>query len=240
MELTIPTDDGEPIRFECADTWVSRWVCEPILQGKTYPHLDFVDDVQVVVDAGANCGAATVHFARHHPGAAVHAFEPATEPRGYLERNTAGLPNVTVHPVGLADRDEHVPLYHGVDDSITGSVLHRSVNRADSELIELRAAGPYLAGLGLERIDIMKLDVEGCEVPVLESIGSLIPTIKVLYVEYDSRRARRAIDDLLRDTHELYLAMMMALDQGECIYVRSDIAEGLDGDEEIRRIFSQG
>ena len=80
MQLTVTSDLGDEIDFECADTWVSKWVCEPILQGKTYPALPFVDDVQVVWDAGANCGATTVHLARHYPNAVVHAFEPATEP----------------------------------------------------------------------------------------------------------------------------------------------------------------
>ncbi|MET0902827.1 MAG: hypothetical protein ABWZ52_06285, partial [Acidimicrobiales bacterium] len=72
MRFTVDGDDGAPIDFECGDTLVSRWVCEEILAGKTYPYLPFVPDVRVVFDVGANCGAATVHFARHYPDAAIH------------------------------------------------------------------------------------------------------------------------------------------------------------------------
>jgi len=40
-----------------------------------------------------------------------------------------------------------------------------------------------------------------------------------MFVEYDSRHARRALDHLLDETHELYGGKML-LDQGECIYLR--------------------
>jgi hypothetical protein len=83
------------------------------------------------------------------------------------------------------------------------------------------------------------VDVEGCEVQVLEGLASLLPTVKVLYVEYDSRVARRAIDSLLAPTHELYLAMLMALDQGECMYVRKDLADHPQAVERLRAIFSR-
>lgn len=240
MELTVPTDEGDPIHFECADTWVSRWVCEAILQGKTYPRIELIDDVQVIFDVGANCGAATVHLARSHHGATVHAFEPASEPRAYLERNVADLPDVHVHPFGLRDVDQVVPLFRGDGDSITGSVHRREVNLDETEDVELRAAGPWARQQEIDRVDVMKVDVEGCEVEVLESLRGLLPTVKVLYVEYDSRGARRQIDDLLRPTHHLYFAMLQVLDQGECIYVRNDLADLPGANAELRRLFRSG
>ena len=57
MQITVALEGAEPLRFECADNPVSRRVCEDILRGRTYPFLPFVDDVQVVFDVGANCGA---------------------------------------------------------------------------------------------------------------------------------------------------------------------------------------
>ena len=80
MEIEVTTDDGATIEFECVDSLISRWVNVPILEGKTYPYLPFVDDVRTILDAGANCGAATVHLARHYPDADVHAFEPGSLP----------------------------------------------------------------------------------------------------------------------------------------------------------------
>jgi FkbM family methyltransferase len=223
MRLTVRGDDGEPIEFDCPDTIASRWTSTSILEGETYPYLPFVEDVQVVFDVGANCGAASVHFGRHYPDAVVHAFEPGREARSYLERNVAGLPSVVVHPIGLHSVDRTALLYKGDGDLGMASVIRRTVNLDESEPVELRAAGGWAAEQGIDRIDVLKVDVEGCEIEVLTSLAALLPTVKVLFVEYDSRHARRALDRLLDETHELYGGRML-LDQGECIYLRGDVA----------------
>jgi FkbM family methyltransferase len=233
MRLTVRGDDGEPIEFDCPDTIASRWTSTSILQGETYRYLPFVEDVRVVFDVGANCGAASVHFGRHYPDAVVHAFEPGREACSYLERNVAGLPNVVVHPIGLHSVDRAARLYKGDGDLGSASVIRRTVNLDESEPVQLRAAGTLAAEQGIDRIDVLKVDVEGCEVDVLTSLAALLPTVKVLYVEYDSRHARRALGRLLDETHELYGGKML-LDQGECVYVRSDLA-GLDRATEVLR-----
>ena len=84
-------------------------MCNEILGGQDLSVLPFVDDVQVVFDVGANCGAATVYFARHYPDAEIHSFEPGSEPRAFLERNAADYANAHVHPIGLS-ADRVVPL----------------------------------------------------------------------------------------------------------------------------------
>lgn len=236
MQLNVEVD-GRNISFECDDTLASRWVSERILEGRTYPHLPFVGDVDVVVDAGANCGAATVHLARVHPGARVHSLEPASRPRSYLERNTRDLSGVTVHPFGLHSEDATLPLYHGVDDSITGSLFRRDVNVDASEEVEVRHAGRWAEATGIDRIDVLKLDVEGIEVEVLESFGALTETVKVLYVEYDGREARRRIDAILAPSHELYFGMLLTLDQGECVYLRRDLCDLPQAREHLLEMF---
>ncbi len=237
MQFTVTVDDGEPIEFVCADTLVSRWVNTDILLGKTYPYLPFVNDVQVVFDVGANCGATTVHFARHYPNAAVHSFEPGSAARGYLERNAAGYPNVSVHPFGLYSDDCDVPLYLGDGDIGMASIHPRSVNLEASEPVQLRAAGPWAAEQGIDRIDILKVDVEGAEVEVFSSLAHLVPTAKVVYFEYDSRHARRTLATLLEQTHELYVGSQF-LDQGEVIYLRKDLADDPAATDRLRELLA--
>jgi FkbM family methyltransferase len=235
MQFTVELEDAEPLKFECADNPVSHRVCEDILRGKTYPFLPFVDDVQVVFDVGANCGATTVHLARHYPDAQVHAFEPGSRARGYLEHNVAAFPNAHVHPIGLYSVDSEMPLYLGDGDLGMSSILPRAVNLAESELVQLRAGGSWTQAHAIERIDVLKVDVEGVEVDVLMSLADLFATMKIVYVEYDSRRARRLIAALLDPTHELYVGSML-LDQGEVIYLRRDIADRPEATEHLRNM----
>jgi FkbM family methyltransferase len=223
VRFSVACDDGASVEFECADTFVSRWVCGAILQGETYPSLPIVDDVEVVCDVGANCGAASVYFARHYPDAIIHAFEPASAPLAYLLRNAASYANIRVHAFGLHSRDHDAELFLGDGDSILGSIVRRDVNLDDHETVTLRHGGAWAVANNIDRIDLLKVDVELCEVDVLEGLADLLPTVKVLYIEYGTRVMRREIHARMIASHVLYAADLF-LDQGECIYVRRDIA----------------
>lgn len=235
--FTARIADGEPFDFECLDNVVSRWVCGAVLEGDTYPHLPFVDGVEVVLDVGANCGAAAVFFAHHHPTAAVHAFEPAAAPLACLHHNLASLPLAHVQPFGLFSSDGEVTLHHDADDPGSASVHDSLVEAAGSETVALRAAGPWAAENGIERIDILKIDTEGCEIDVLRSLGPLVATTKVIYLEYHSRADRRALGPLLEPSHELYAGKMF-LDQGECVYLRRDLAELPEANRPLSEMFA--
>jgi FkbM family methyltransferase len=225
--------------FVCFDNWLSRWVSREALAGATYPRLPIVDDVQVILDVGANCGAASVYFARAYPEATVHAIEPASSAVALLRRNTGAYRNVRVHNIGLYSTDATVPLYSGSIDSVTASILPRaSKNDATSELVTLRDAKHWTAEQGIDRIDVLKLDVEGCEVDVLERLGELLPQVQVIYLEYDSRPARRQIDRLVAPSHELCHGVMF-LDQGEVIYVARALLEDEAAEAALTDFFRQ-
>lgn len=239
MRFTVDDDEGHPVSFECPDTFSSRWTSGAILEGRTYPHLPFIEDVSTILDVGANCGATSVHLARHHPDAVVHAFEPGREARRYLERNVGDLPNVVVHPFGLDAVDREALLFVDDEDIGQASVITHVDGAATAEAITLRSAAGWAAAAGIDRIDILKVDVEGCEVEVLEGLAALLPTVKVLYIEYDSRQARRRITQLLDVGHDLYYAALMTLDQGECCFVRRAEAGHPDAIPRVRQIFSR-
>ena len=71
---------------------------------------------------------------------------------------------------------------------------------------------------------MLKVDVEGCEVDVLESLAAVLPTVKVLYVEYDSVPRGGPSRRCCCPTHELYSGRVL-LDQGEIVYLRADLAD---------------
>lgn len=121
-------------------------------------------------------------------------------------------------------------------DSGQNSVVH-GADAGRVERVPLRAAGAVAAEMGEDPIDVLKVDVEGCEVQVLESLGpERLARVKVLHVEYDHRSARRRIEDLLRETHELLYATNNLLDQGECTYVSKAVADHPDVGEALASI----
>jgi hypothetical protein len=63
-----------------------------------------------------------------------------------------------------------------------------------------------------------------------------LPTVKVLYIGYRSRQARRDIARLVDDSHELYTGVMF-LDRGQCIYLGKDHMDFDAAKEYLRQSF---
>jgi FkbM family methyltransferase len=223
MKLQFQWDSG-PLEFECFDNELSKLTCEAILSGKTYPRIPFVRDVEVVMDIGANVGAAAVVFSFSYPDATIFAFEPGSGPYGLLRANTDARPNVHAHNFGLYSSNVQVPLYRGTYDSVMSSVAKSEGTREESELITLRSVREWLDESSIAKIDILKIDTEGCEVPILEALSDLLPRVKVIYLEYHSDDDRKAFDQLLGETHLLMFGQML-VHLGEVTYVAKDAFE---------------
>jgi FkbM family methyltransferase len=141
VKLRTHQGDPPPAEFECFDNWLSRWVSEGILSGETYPRLPGISDIRTIVDVGANCGAASVYFARAFPEATIHAIEPGAAAFALLSRNAAPYPNIRLHKLGLASADRTVPLYAGAVDAATASILRRPGHNTEvAEQIDTRRA----------------------------------------------------------------------------------------------------
>ena len=215
---------GEELEFESFTNCLSRVTADAILSGKTYPLIPFVRDVNLVMDVGANVGAASVFFSHAYPDATIHAFEPAGWTYRLLEANTDARPNVHAHNFGLYPRDASLPLYRGKYDSGMSSVAKSESTQEKSEVVTLRSVRDWLGEHSIAAIDILKIDAEGCEVPILEALSDLLPRVKVVYLEYHSDDDRKAFDRLLGETHLLMHGMMM-VHLGEVTYVAKDAIE---------------
>ena len=52
-------------------------------------------------------------------------------------------------------------------------------------------------------IDILKIDTEGCEINILQSIKAFLKKISVIYLEYHSEQQGIIIKNLLSKTHNI-------------------------------------
>ena len=221
--------------FHCSDDPTYAMMSALILRGHTYPDMnEYVRDVRVVVDVGANVGAASRFFATRYQNATVYALEPAVEPFRMLLENTKPCPNVRCFRIGLFGRDVEVPLFHGAHDSSTASIVSSTLTTDYQELVRLRAAKDWVDEQGFHEIDVLKLDTEGCEVPILESLAGILPNVRVVHVEYHSEGDRRQIDDLLEHTHVLASGQVLHPHRGEFTYLHRDL---MTGDSDYRITF---
>ena len=147
------------------------------------------------IDLGANVGVYTRKMASGTKR--VIAFEPDPWTVGVLEANVADLDNVRIEKIaaGTCDRTvllyrhsrfEQDPIFHTESSSVVASknnvALEKSVEVRQIDFIR------YLEDIG-EEIGILKIDIEGAEVDLLEAL-------------FDRSDILRRIDYIFAETHE--------------------------------------
>ncbi|MFO0951608.1 MAG: FkbM family methyltransferase [Isosphaeraceae bacterium] len=141
-----------------------------------------------VIDLGANIGFFAVYLQHVARGVRVHCFEPAGETRARLERNIAanGLGEfVTVYPLAVSDRAGVLTL-KGSSLTSHRSIFDRETGTDDGdETVQTVSLAEAVALTGAESIDLLKIDVEGAEIEVVDSGDeSVWPRVRRVMVEY--------------------------------------------------------
>jgi FkbM family methyltransferase len=140
----------------------------------------------VVVDVGANVGI-YVHALRRC-GAIVEAFEPQPECSAVLQAYAAAYPSVRVHTLALGDAESvvtlSVPIEHGRPARASASMRATSTGAGETIRVPVRT----LDSFELERVNAMKIDVEGAELDVLRGgVQTIERTRPLLLVEIEQR-----------------------------------------------------
>jgi FkbM family methyltransferase len=141
----------------------------------------------LIVDAGANVGSWTQAALRTFPQARVHAFEPSAVAGGQLTATVGRDPRVTIHRMALSDHDGEALLYANEPGSPIGSLTKRRLVGAEfrhEEMVPVRSLASWARSMALDRIDVLKLDVEGHELDALRGAGALLRDMRVVQFEF--------------------------------------------------------
>jgi FkbM family methyltransferase len=129
----------------------------------------------VFLDVGANVGWHTLHAAQHLVSGRVIAFEPVSWNLERLARNLElnGLRNVQVFPFALSDTEGPAE----INSSFGGSGNATLAPRAEGthvETISCVRLDDHPAGRSIDRIDVVKIDVEGAELRALRGMEATL------------------------------------------------------------------
>ena len=160
-------------------------------------------------------------------GCDVFAFDPTPRAIQYVQSTAARNPKYHFSEIGLWDKADTLKFYAPKHDE---HVSHSLVNLQSTEtflLVPVKRLRDIMHDLGHGRIDVLKLDIEGAEYRVIESIVEDQLDIKVLCVEFDEcfhpldteyrQRIRAAVTSLL----EIGYQLVDARKRGNYTFVRS-------------------
>jgi FkbM family methyltransferase len=142
-----------------------------------------------VIDVGANIGITALAFSQLCPEGKVAAIEPVPRTFAYMRTNVARarLNNITTHNFALGNTEGEVVM-QGNPHFLAGSFVVDKCRINDnfhfSDTVPLHKLDNAFPELGLDRIDLIKADVEGYELDVFEGAVDLLRAFKpIVYLE---------------------------------------------------------
>ena len=104
-------------------------------------------------------------------GCTVHAFDPT--PRSLAWAKQQQLPDkLHVHGVGLADHDGTASFTAPSNPNHVSHTLSRNISGGERFEFPVRSLRSLMHALGHQRLDILKMDIEGAEYGVIEALAA--------------------------------------------------------------------
>ena len=141
----------------------------------------------IVIDGGSNVGFFALLAATMLRGTGrVFAFEPDPETFLLLQQNIRrnGLEDaIRAERLALTDREGSLDFAVNSEEPMLSSLISATAGSALRIRVNAVGLDTFLAGAGLQRADIIKLDLEGAEPMALEGARTLLPTARMLIFE---------------------------------------------------------
>jgi FkbM family methyltransferase len=144
---------------------------------------------QTVIDVGANVGVFSLWAAsRIGPTGRLVSVEPHPLSYAHLERNLApfGASARTVQGA-CGDSADELEL-HYVPGRLSVSSFEPRPDRTGHVRVPVQRLDQLLSADGIDQIDLLKIDVEGAEEPVIQGAGELLWRVNRLVIEIESER----------------------------------------------------
>ena len=197
------------------------------------------ENYQTVVDIGANRGQFALIVHKHFPRARIISFEPLEEPAKIFRRIFRNDPNVTLHTVAIG-REKTTATIHVTREDDSSSLL--PITKAQSSLfpgaieketrqVAVLTLSEALGTTSIPPASLLKIDVQGFELEVLQGCEDILERFSHLYIEcsfielYEGQALAHQIivwleqrNFFLSDIHNLYYGKNGKAVQGDFLF----------------------
>lgn len=138
------------------------------------------DSEKIFIDIGAHIGSIIAKVQRHDPSINIIAIEAIPHKATTLEKK---FPNITVHQCAVSDYDGEIDFYINKKLSGYSSIISPNSDNKDYEKLKIKA-NKLDNLIDNEKIDVIKIDVEGAELSVISGGQMLIRSTRpIIYFE---------------------------------------------------------
>lgn len=146
----------------------------------------------LIIDCGANIGISTVYLKLQNPSARLIAFEPDEANFKILQRNIQSFKLQQVEARQEAVWIEDTTLNFASDGNMGSKIDSNSHNSVQVKATRLKT-------LLNQRVDFLKIDIEGAEYEVIKDVKEELKNVQHLFLEYHGRFTQsNELTDLFR------------------------------------------
>jgi FkbM family methyltransferase len=145
----------------------------------------------VIIDGGANHGNTILLFLKLFPNARIYAIEANPALIEELKQKTAPFPQVKVMACAIGAENKNIA-FHITHDDGASSVLqpHPTVLKYHGEKVRVKTTREVSmvrldSVISEARIDILKLDLQGCELDALKGCEGILERVRLIYTEIE-------------------------------------------------------
>jgi FkbM family methyltransferase len=195
----------------------------------------------VIFDVGANRGD-FVQLALDEwsgSGLTIHAFEPSRVAFLELARRFDNRKDIVTNNLALSVEAGERTLYYDVAGSELSSLYPRRVDHhglefTGTEQVQVQRLDGYCAAHAVDHLDLLKLDVEGHELAVLQGASKLFQRQNIGMVSFEFGGCNIDSRNFLRDFHHFFAAHKMKLARVTALGRFREIAHYHEGLEQFR------
>jgi FkbM family methyltransferase len=172
----------------------------------------------ILFDVGANVGnySKSVASLFKERNITIHLFEPSKEVFKQLTLEIAGMRNVFPNNRGLGEKSLTLKLFKSKQSSGLSSLYkrkldHFNIQMEETEEIEITSLDEYCRLNSIDRIDYLKIDVEGHELGVLKGATAMLNEKRIQFIQFefggthiDSRNYFQDFYYFLKDNYDIY------------------------------------
>lgn len=147
----------------------------------------------VLFDVGANIGEYTLFLNDTFDAfeTQIFAFEPAHKTYNTLAANVKEFSNIKPVRYGLSSSTNSATLFSSVEGDTLASLYQRDIIKSNTntvlqeERVDLITLDEFCATNGIDTIDLLKIDVEGNELQVLEGAANMLSKGKINCIQFE-------------------------------------------------------